>query len=59
MGGDLMDVSKAFDCLPRDILFVKLVNYGFQVQTIILIRQIKKKCVRINPSRPAYFRKLN
>ena len=47
MGGGLIDVSKASDCLPHDILFLKLVNHGFPFQIIILIRQTKNSVFKL------------
>ena len=36
-GTVLMDLSKAYDCLPHDLLLVKLSAYGFDESTITLI----------------------
>ena len=50
-GGVLMDLSKAFDCIPHDLLIAKLSTCGFDKTTLKYIYSYIKKrqqCVRIN-----------
>ena len=37
LGMVLMDLSKAYDCLPRDLLIAKLAAYGFGQCSLLLI----------------------
>ena len=37
VGTVLMDLSKAYDCLPHDLILVKLSAYGFDESAITLI----------------------
>ena len=49
VGAILMDLSKAFDCLPHDLLIAELDVYGFDKEALRLILSYmswRKQCVK-------------
>ena len=51
LGTVLTDLSKAFGCIPHDLLVAKLDEYGFNRDTVAYIYSYlknRKQCVRIN-----------
>ena len=51
VGGVLMDLPKAFDCIPHDLLISKFSVYGFDKTDLKHINSFLKKrqqCVRIS-----------
>ena len=51
VGTVLMDLSKAFDCIPHDLIIGKLHAYGFDENALVLVYSYLKKrshSVRIN-----------
>ena len=49
IGGVLMDLSKAFDCLPHDLVIAKLEAYGLRSSLLLLLLYLKdcKQSVKI------------
>ena len=51
VGAILMDLSKAFDCVPRDLLIAKLEAYGFDIEALKFVLSYlshRKQATHIN-----------
>ena len=49
VGAVLMDLSKAFDCIPHDLLVAKFYAYGFDLSALCLIYSYLKKSLSMRP----------
>ena len=51
VGTIFMDLSKAFDCMPHDLLIEKLNAYGFGRKCFVFFYcylKLRKQCVNVN-----------
>ena len=51
VGAVLMDLSKAFDCIPHDLIIAKLATYGFDIKSLEYILSYltnRQQSTRIN-----------
>ena len=56
-GEVFMDLSKAFDCIPHDLLIAKLNAYGFDRKSLVFFYSYlkqRKQCVNVNNMQSAF-----
>ena len=56
-GAVMMDLSKAFDCLPHCLLIAKLYSYGFDINSCLLVASYlsdRYQRVKIGPERSSW-----
>ena len=61
-GTVLLDLSKAFDCIPQDLLIAKLNAYGFDMNTLTLLFSYlknRKESVRIKTNYSSFLELLS
>ena len=57
VGAILMDLSKAFDCIPHDLLIAKLWAFGFNMNSLCFMYSYlnqRKQCVKINDTNSSF-----
>ena len=57
VGAVLIDLSKAFECIPHNLIIAKLAGYGTETETLRLIYSFlksRKQCVKINSTYSNY-----
>ena len=57
VGAVLMDLSKAFDCIPHDLLIAKMHAYGFDFRSLIYFYSYlkrRKQSVKINNTKSSF-----
>ena len=57
VGAILMDLSKAFDCLPHQLIEAKLRAYGLEGASVSLVKDYlsgRRQCVQIGGSRSGF-----
>ena len=62
VGASLMDLSKAFDCIPHDLLIAKMNAYSFSKETLVFFYSYlkrRKQCVKINNTKSSFQKMLS